>query len=180
MNERGLHQNTRAMLNAWKRMNEAAGPEHREPKVRDFTAILGNLFVLQRVDGGIWPFRLAGSALGKALGRDLTDHDFMALWRGRDMPMVTAQLDAVRFGTAPGLIRARGELLSGGSVDIEIALAPLETKSLRPNRILGLYQIVGDDSRLNGRPIWRHQISAVHPPEIQMSSEHLRLVASNH
>ena len=92
---------------------------------------------------------------------------------------MAAQLDAVRFGSAPGIVRGRGETLTGQKVELEISFAPLRSKDSGAERILGLYQMLGGEGLLAGRPIWRHSISAIYPPDSSREEPHLRLVASN-
>lgn len=177
--DRATHPNTRAILNAWKRLSSPGKTSGSDPKIEDFPNLLGSLFVLKMAEDGVWLFANVGKDLQSHLGRELLDHDFQSIWRGRDLALVSAHLDAVRFGSAPGIIRARGETLAGQRVELEIALAPLRTKSGNSDRILGLYQMLGGEGLLAGRPIWRHGISAIYPPESNRDEPRLRLVASN-
>tara|TARA_B100000678_G_scaffold291623_1_gene309950 strand:+ start:8234 stop:8884 length:651 start_codon:yes stop_codon:yes gene_type:complete len=179
MMDRAVHPHTRAILNAWRRLSSDEGAPGIDPRVEDFPNLLGSLFVLKRTEDGIWLFANAGKDLNIHMGRELVDHDFLSLWRGRDLSLVSAQLDAVRFGSAPGILRGRGETLTGQKVELEIALAPLRSKSSGSDRILGLYQMLGGEGLLCGRPIWRHGISAIYPPDTRVEERHLRLVASN-
>lgn len=179
MNDRAVHPNTKAILDAWRRLSSDADNAIEDPKVADFPNVLGSLFVIKRADDGIWPFTNAGKKMVDVLGRELIDQDFLKLWRGRDIDLVSAQLNAIRFGSAPGIIRGRGETLSGQRLEIEIALAPLKKKGQTGDRLLGLYQMLGGENMLEGRPVWRHAVSAVYPPETPIKEPYLRLVASN-
>lgn len=179
MTDRAVHPNTKAILSAWKRLSSVHTGDMDEPKAEDFPNLLGNLFVIKRADAGIWPFSTAGNDMTARLGRELIDQDFLSLWRGRDFDLVSAQLDAIRFGSAPGIMRGRGETLSGQRVELEVALAPLKATSTGTDRLLGLYQLLGGEGLLEGRPIWRHSISAIYPPEVQRGEPFLRLVANN-
>ena len=92
-------------------------------------------------------------------------------------------MEAVRFDGAPGIIRGRGETLTGQRVEVEITLMPL----VRPGsgahndtpRLLGLYQTLGGEPMLKGRPIWRHRISMLVPPDTRSEGPQLRLVTAN-
>lgn len=179
MMDRAVHPHTRAILNAWRRLSSSDETVGIDPKIEDFPNLLGSLFVLKHTDDGIWLFSNVGKDLNKHMGRELLDHDFVSLWRGRDVSLMSAQLDAVRFGSAPGIVRARGETLHGQRVEIELALAPLRSASKGTDRILGLYQTLGGEGLLAGRPIWRHSVHALYPPEVATEERHLRLVASN-
>ena len=46
-------------------------------------------------------------------------------------------------------------------------------------RVLGLYQTLGGDHRLKGRPVWRHRVTAIFPPDVRESEPRVKLVASN-
>ena len=179
MLDRAAHPHTRAIINAWRRLSSNTDQVANDPKVDDFPNLLGSLFVLKHSDDGIWTFANVGKDIRNHIGRELLDHDFIKLWRGRDMSLVNAQLDAVRYGSAPGIIRGRAETLSGQIVEIEVALAPLRSPTTNADRILGLYQMLGGEGLLAGRPIWRHSVGAIFPPEVPREEPQLRLVASN-
>lgn len=179
MMDRAVHPHTRAILNAWRRLSSDDKAQGIDPKIEDFPNLLGSLFVLKHTEDGMWLFTNVGKDLRQFMGRELMDHDFMSLWRGRDVSLISAQLDAVRYGSAPGIVRARGETLHGQRVELEIALAPLRSSTKGSDRILGLYQMLGGEGLLSGRPIWRHGISAIYPPEAAAEERHLRLVANN-
>lgn len=179
MTNRATHPNTKAILRAWERLSSENTQAFVDPKVSDFPNMLGSLFVLKQAEIGIWPFANAGNDLTRRLGRDLIEQNFLSLWRGRDMALVAAQLDAIRFSGQPGVLHGRGETLSGQSVQIEIALAPLRVPGIAGDRLLGLYQLLEDESGLSGRPVWRHSVSALYPPEAQHAEPNLRLIASN-
>lgn len=179
MTTRATHPNTKAILRAWLRLSSENPAGIGDPKVSDFPNMLGSLFVLKQAETGVWPFANAGSDLTRRLGRELVEHDFLSLWRGRDLALVSAQLDAIRYSGAPGVIHCTGESLSGQTVNIEIALAPLRVPGLKGERFLGLYQLLDDDAELKGRPVWRHSVIALYPPEVQQAEPRLRLVASN-
>lgn len=179
MTDRATHPNTKAILNAWTRLSADETGRFNDPKVSDFPNLLGNLFVLKQVDAGIWPFTNAGNDLGRILGRELVDQNFITLWRGRDMELISAQLDAIRFSGMPGIIHAQAETLAGRQVAVEIALAPIIGTNGKPDRILGLYQMLESSGELEGRPVWRHGINALFPPEQQRADNIVPLFAMN-
>lgn len=179
MTDRAVHSNTKAILQAWARLSSDTQDKFRDPKVSDFPNLLGSLFVLKQVDLDIWPFTNAGTDLGARLGRELVEQNFLTLWRGRDMDLVSAQLDAIRFSGMPGLIHCEAETLAGQHIKVEIALAPILGSGDTPDRILGLYQPLDAPEKLNGRPVWRHGISALFPPERQRTENVVPLFAMN-
>jgi hypothetical protein len=182
MNDRSIHPNTKVMLDAWRRMNaNSAAGAVESPRVEDHPGLIDRLFVLENKRDGAWLFRTAGTSLTSLLGRPLVDHDYLNLWSGPDKPMMSAFLDAVQLDGAPGVIRGRGETLTGQRVEIELTLMPLAKQTERPdsNRLLGLYQTLGGEPLLKGRPVWRHRVSMLVPPDTRVSEPRLKLIASN-
>lgn len=182
MNERSIHPNTKILLDAWRRMNaNTPAGEMAEPRVNEHPELISRLFVIQCMRDGAWIFRNAGESLTSLLGRQLTNHNFLSIWTGPDRQMMSAFLEAVRFDGAPGVIRGRGETLTAQRVELEITLMPLARNSDQPEgfRLLGLYQTLGGEPMLNGRPVWRHRIAMLVPPDTRTAGPQLKLVASN-
>lgn len=175
------HPNTVTLLSAWERMHQS--PEQTSSSVRasDHPDLLECLFVIEESEEGRWLFRNAGNQLGTLLGRDLGEHDCLAFWTGHDRAMVQSLISSVRESRKPGILHATGETLTGTQVDIELTLAPLPSprKTGNQNRLLGLYQILQPAPVLQGRPVWRHRVTAIYPPSIERQPTHLRLVANN-
>ncbi|MCR9271288.1 MAG: PAS domain-containing protein [Henriciella sp.] len=175
------HPNTETLLSAWARMNGAPSAPNEGARAADHPELLECLFVIERSDEGRWLFRNAGDQLGKLLGRDLGEQDCLDFWTGHDRNMVQSLIDSVRESRKPGILHATGETLTGTQVTIELTLAPLPTPrtDAAKNRLLGLYQILQAYPVLQGRPVWRHRVTAIYPPAIERQPSHIRLVASN-
>lgn len=175
-----LHPNTRAMLQAWQRLSASTGTNAAaDPLVADHRSMVGLLFVLQREDHDVWTFRSAGQEMSTTMGRELVGQDFGSLWTGADRLMAAGLLNAIETANRPGIIRGRGETLTGKRLELEIPLAPVEGSSGRQLRILGLYQGLGAQGILGGRPIWRHRVSLISAPETPVEPPRLRLVTDN-
>ena len=182
MHDRSIHPNTRIMLEAWKRMSvDPTLKEDRTPRANEHPDLISNIFMVQATEDGAWIFRTAGDGISELLGRTLPNHDFLNLWTGPDRSMVSGFLDAVRADGAPGVIRGRGETLTGQRVEIEITLMPLARSHGHGSstRFLGLYQTLGGVPMLKGRPIWRHRVSMLVPPDTRPAEPALKLVANN-
>lgn len=176
-----LHPNTKAMLQAWRRLSarQPAISTPDEPLVEDHTSLIGRLFVLHEIEPRCWTFRTAGEDLSKLLGRELVEQEFLSLWTGPDRTMMSGLLDSIATRGRPGIVRARGETMVGRRVETEIALAPLQRSGDKTPRMLGLYQSLGGEAMLGGRPIWRHCITTISAPDAPSGRTALRLVASN-
>ena len=183
MTEGPAHPSTIAMLEAWRRMECAAtdGFTDSTPGVvtGEEDALVGRIFVLQKQPSQSWPFRTAGEHLASILGRPLSGRNFLDLWSGSDRDMVNTLLVAVTVQGAPGLVRARAESLSGRELEIEIALAPLPKVVNGNPRLLGHYQDLGAQPGEPSKPVWRHSLITIVPPERRMPQPRLRLVSRN-
>jgi hypothetical protein len=182
MIDRSIHPNTKVLIDAWRRMSASpSGNTVDDPRVADHPDLIKQLFVVQRMPDSAWTFRTAGEGLSGLLGRDLTHHNFLNFWSGPDRAMMAHFMEAVRFDGAPSVIRGRGETLTGQRVEIEITLMPLVHAGMPATapRLLGLYQTLGGEALLAGRPIWRHRVSMLVPPDTRVEGPNLRLVASN-
>ncbi len=177
MLDTSLHPNTQAMLQAWRRM--AAGAADMAAASGDFPEIVSRLFVIEASNANRAPFRLSGERMPALLGRDTSTLDFLTFWTGQDRGMIAGLLETIRLENEPGVIRAYGETIDGRRVELEIALAPLDRPTTRSGRMLGLYQTLGGEPMIGGRPIQRHRLAAVLLPEPKAAGFHLRLIASN-
>ncbi|MEO1642065.1 MAG: PAS domain-containing protein [Pseudomonadota bacterium] len=177
-----LHPNTTLLLEAWQRLDDPSLKTGAVPLTHQHPDLIDALFVLERNHDGLWVFRNAGRALEACLGRALNEHDFVPLWTGYDKDMMSAFLSSVLQNRLPGIVQASGETLSGQAIDIEMSFTPIG-RNMAPmqqtERLLGLYQVLGSEALLKGRPIWRHRLTALHPPVARDSQPHLKLVANN-
>ena len=139
--------------------------------------LLANLFLIRETPEQSWIFSSVGDGVSDQLGRALVDHDFLSLWNGPDRRMVEGLIGTVIESNAPALARARGETLAGKRLEVELAFAPLPSHRGGAGRLLGLYQSLGGESLLDGRPIWTHRLIGVWPPERPPMRPRLRIVA---
>ena len=182
MLDRSIHPNTRILLDAWRRMNaKPSRQDNDSPKVVDHPGLIERLFMIEHMRDDAWLFRTAGESLTGLLGRQLINHNFLNLWTGPDKTMMSAFLEAVQLDGAPGVARGRGETMTGQRVELEVSLMPLNGTATHRNdrRLLGLYQTLGGEPLLKGRPVWRHRVSMLVPPDTRMAGPQLKLVASN-
>jgi hypothetical protein len=182
MIDRSIHPNTRVLIEAWRRMQ--ADPQAHGlsgPDVRDHANLVDRIFVIERREDQSWLVRTSGATLNALVGRNLTNHNYLDLWTGPDRAMMSALLESIRFDGAPGVVRGRGETLNGERVELEISLMPLNPQSSGSGglRMLGLYQTLGGEPMLAGKPVFRHRISMLVPPDTRRTGPQLRLVANN-
>lgn len=176
-----LHPNSQTLLSAWQRMHAPSNDGVDGPTTQDHPDLVSRLFVLQDAGNDDWVFRTAGAQLEVSLGRQLADYNFLGFWRGHDREMVSLLLKSSIQARKPGILRASAENLTGERLDIELILAPLASPPHLDGgaRVLGLYQTLGGEHRLKGRPVWRHRLTAIFPPDTRREEPRVKLVASN-
>lgn len=181
MVEHSIHPNTRVLLDAWRRMqSEPEAHANDGPRLVEHEDLIDRIFVLELMDDRTWLVRTAGEAVTTLVGRRLSNQNFLELWTGPDRIMVSACLDAIRLDGGPGVIRGRGETISGARAELEVTLMPLSAgiAGSTRNRMLGLYQTLGSEGALGGQPVFRHRVSMIVPPDTRRIGPKLRLVAS--
>lgn len=181
MIDRSIHPNTRTLLDAWRRMQ--ADPQAHGltgPDVGDHAGLVDRIFVIELREDQSWLVRTSGLTLNALVGRNLVNHNYLDLWTGPDRAMMTAFLESIRFDGAPGVVRGRGETLSGERVELEITLMPLSLETGRSprQRMLGLYQTLGPEPAAGLRQVFRHRIAMLVPPDTRRTGPQLRLVAN--
>lgn len=180
MLDRSLHPNSRALLDAWRRLTDPKTPVSQE-SLEVPSDLVSHLFLLQQADDEAWAFRYAGDRLSDLMGRELRDRDFMSLWSGGDRDRIAALIRNVSTEMSPGVAHGRAKSCSGGEVPMELLIAPFSSPGApgEIKRLLGLYQLLGPTPALGGRPIERHALHTVNSIARLTQPSPLRLVVSN-
>jgi hypothetical protein len=159
------HANTRAIAEYWDSLRDGGNAPARDDMApSELSALLGNVFILQRLDSEHAVFRLAGTGLCGLYQREFREHNFLGMWRGADRLHMTALLAAAAIAPAPGVALAGAETIDGRKLKAEIFIAPLAARNGDVDRYLGLYQPLTDADALGGRPLIRQHLIAVYPP----------------
>ncbi|MGE0827845.1 MAG: PAS domain-containing protein [Hyphomonadaceae bacterium] len=175
MGEETFHPDTRALL-AYGRALAGGGPA---PKKGGADQVLERLFVIERRPDGRWPLRSFGGELVACFGRDLKERDFAELWLKPDLRLFEAMIDACAEAGEPGIARIMAETANGGMrMGAEILITPLRVDQNFGERYLGLFQPLGGEAFLDGRPITRLRLGSLHPPQAKAGAN-VRLVVSN-
>lgn len=174
MGEETFHPDTRALL-AYGRALAGAGIA---PKKGGADQVLERLFVIERVAPHRWPLRTFGAELVALFGRDLKDQDFAAFWLEPDLKMLNALMDAAALANEPAIARIAGDAAGGRQLGAEMLLTPLRVEPRFGDRFLGLFQSLGGEAFVEGRPILRLRVGSLHPP-LAKAPANVRLVVSN-
>jgi hypothetical protein len=173
LGEETFHPDTRALL-AYGRVL-AGSAEAPTPRCAD--RVLDRLFVIERTKDGRWPLRSFGAELVRLFGRDLKERCFASLWLDSDRALMAALIDACAVTGEPGIARVQAET-SAALLAAEILIAPLRADPLFGERYLGLFQPLGGEAFLEGRPVLRLRIGSLHPP-FAKAPRSVRLVVDN-
>jgi hypothetical protein len=174
MGEETFHPDTRALL-AYGRALAGSGPA---PKKGGADQVLERIFVVERTRDGRLPIRTFGAELSSVFGRDLREHDFSRFFLSPDLGLLNALLDACSAANEPGIARVTAETSDGRQIGAELLLTPLKTDANLGIRFLGLFQALGGEAFLDGRPIFRMRLGSLHPP-LAKAPVGMRLVVSN-
>ena len=123
--------------------NEVRGdriaPRRLEIEPARIATILPETFVLERGDGGAFTFRLAGTRLFEAFGREFRGADFLAGWRDSDRVTLGRQLNAVCGQGAALVIAIEATTVAGDKcAEFEAVLLPLLHTADTVDRLLGV------------------------------------------
>lgn len=174
MGEETFHPDTRALLAYGRALAGAGAP----PKKGGADQVLERLFVIQRMADGRLPIRTFGKELVELFGRDMKEHDFARYFLAPDLALVQALIAACEAAGEPGVARVTAETGDGRVLGAEILLTPLKVDRMFGDRYLGLFQALGGEAFLAGRPISLLRLGSVHPPAAK-APKGMRLVVVN-
>lgn len=160
LGEETFHPDTRALL-AYGRALAGIGAA---PPGGGAASLAGRLFVVDRQSSGRLAVRTFGAELIHLFGRDLRDTDLKALFLAQDQALLTALIAAIEDASEPGVMRTLGETEDGRRLGAEVLLTPLRSDGHQADRLLGMIQPLGGEALLEGRPLIRLKIGALHPP----------------
>lgn len=139
-----FHSGTRRLIDYWTSLRrDGRAPDRAAFQPAGLGALLPQAFIVGRGDQPLL-VRLAGEALVDLHGRGLKGKGFLSFWESPSRAAVRdAVVSAVR-GPGPVVIFAEADRASGERVGLEIAMAPLVGPDGRIDRLVGLYQPLGD------------------------------------
>lgn len=136
-------------------------PRRSEVDPAALRVLLPHVFILQRYDSEHVVFRVAGTALCAAFGRELRDHNFVTLWDRNSQPVIRDVLLQLAERAHVATVRAVGTTLDKRTVSTEAVLLPLADDWGAHTRILGLVSFGHDEAALGWRKLVRLDIAAL-------------------
>jgi hypothetical protein len=136
-----------ALFQYWNRLRDGRpAPRRTEIEPAAIKTLLADTFILEKDTRGEAVFRLAGTRLCAAYGRELKGFSFSSLWRDRDQWLVSRLVQGVFEQKSVVLIAFEGLSRSQRSVQFEVLVLPLEGGTAHP-RCLGV-------ASAGERPFW--------------------------
>jgi hypothetical protein len=172
--EETFHPDTRALLAYGRALAGAGAP----PRKGGADQVLERLFVIERTKDARLPVRTFGRDLIQLFGRDLRDHDFAQLFLAPDARLMHALIDAAAAAGQPAIARITAESADRRKLAAEVLITPLKVDAMLGERFLGLFQALGGEPFLAGKPLLRLRVGSLHPPEAK-EPKGVRLVVSN-
>lgn len=131
------HRNTELLLGYWMKLRGTRSvPARAEIDPRAIKRLLPDLFIIDRVQRNRFPFALAGTRLCWLYGRELREHNFLALWTGASERQVRDALDGALRGAAPAVIYAIAETADHRTLRVEILALPIADSRGNVTRLL--------------------------------------------
>ena len=150
-----------ALFHYWNRLRDGRpAPKRTEIEPADIKTLLADTFILERDTRSEAVFRLAGSRLCAAHGRELKGFSFPSLWQDRDRKLVGRLVQGVFETSNVVVIAFEGISNSQRSNPFEMIILPLEGGADNP-RCLGAVSAVQKPFWLGADPIVEARIVSV-------------------
>lgn len=132
------HSSIREVFDYW---NERRGlrpaPERSDIEPAAIRRVLADTFILAFDRRGGHPFRIAGTRVCAALGRELKGEAFVDLWAAESKHLVRDLLTIVARETIGVVASARGESVEGATLELEMLILPLSHRGRMDARVVG-------------------------------------------
>ncbi len=152
---------TIALFQYWDRLrNGRPAPRRAEIEPSDIKAMLADTFILEQDGRGAAVFRLAGTRLCAAYGRELKGFAFSSLWAARDQSLAARLAAGALREKAVSVTSFEGITQQGRSCMFELLLLPLEGGVDSP-RSLGSLAPVEKPFWLGNDPVMESRIDSM-------------------
>jgi hypothetical protein len=137
------HSSIRELFEYW---NERRGlrpaPERGDVEPGAIRRILADTFMLAFDERAGHPFRIAGTRVCAAFGRELKGEAFVHLWAAENQDLIRDILAIVAQETIGVVLSARGQSVAnkvglGGTLDFEVIILPLSHRGRTNARVVG-------------------------------------------
>ena len=156
------HRASRELYDYWQSVRGSRpAPDRSEIEPADIRRILGDTFILEVVSPREYRFRLAGTRVCAAFGRELKGREFLSFWTGKDRETMATLFAAISQDAAAAVIGTVGRAAHGRDLPFEILCLPVRQKGEGYNRILGTLAPMNDPYWIGLHPILDQTITSL-------------------
>ena len=132
------HPSVQALYDYWNaRRGQRAAPERADIDPGAIRHLLADTFIIGLDARAGHPFRIAGTRVCAALGRELKGTPFVDIWNQQSRTAVRDILNAVAHESVGVVIGVRGDNAEGSKLELELLMLPLRQRAGADIRILG-------------------------------------------
>jgi hypothetical protein len=132
------HSSIHELFDYWnERRGLRAAPERGDIEPGAIRRVLADTFILGFDARAGHPFRIAGTRVCAAFGRELKGEAFIDLWAADSKDLIRDLLTIVAQETIGVLTSACGENPEGASLDLEVLILPLSHRGRTGARVMG-------------------------------------------
>lgn len=156
------HATTRELYEYWQRIRAGRpAPERSDIEPADIRTLLADTFILEVVSRTEYRFRLAGTRICAAYGREMKGKDFLSFWRGKDRDAIATLLAAIHEDAAAAVVGVAGVSAHGRDLGLECLLLPVSQPGQGHSRILGSLVAMSDPYWIGIHPITSQSIASL-------------------
>ena len=158
------HDATRFLFAYWSNLRaDRAAPHRREIEPAEIGRVLSNTFILEAEIDGSYNYRLAGTHICAAFGRELKGADWLVGWPGRDREALATLMRSTVSDGAGALLGFDGRNARQQRVPFESLLLPLAYDGPQYRRILGLTVPLDNPYWLGALPVTETALTSLSP-----------------
>jgi len=156
------HPSVRELYDYWNaRRGLRTAPERAEIDPGAIRRVLADTFVLTFDPAAEHPFRIAGTRVCAAFGRELKAVAFIDMWKEESQQLMRDCLHVVAHESVALIAGARGESAQGCKLDFELLVLPLRHRARIDARILGALAPCEQPYWLGARALGRLSLGAI-------------------
>lgn len=157
------HPATRELYSYWDRLRDGRrAPERREVQPADIGPVLSDTFILEVRDDASYPYRLAGTRVCAAFGRELKGENWLDGWSPRDRQALATLLRSIVAEAAGARMEFDGRNPRGQYLPFETVLLPLSNAGSGFSRMLGATVALDDPYWLHAQPVVELNVTGLH------------------
>jgi hypothetical protein len=132
------HPSIRQLYEYWnEQRGRRAAPDRADIEPGAIRRVLADTFILSFDERAGHPFRIAGTRICAAFGRELKNEPFLDLWAAASRREVRDLLNVVTSETVGVVASAHGTSTAGTTHDVELLVLPLSHRGHTKGRVLG-------------------------------------------